>query len=1291
VASTFSDLFAGGGEMGARMQALDWSKTAVGPLEGWPHSLKTIVRIMLTSRYAMWMGWGRDLTFFCNDAYRPTLGVKHEWALGASARRVWAEIWTDIGPRAEAVLDGGGATWDEGLLLFLRRRGFPEETYHTFSYSPVPDDAGGIGGMLCVVTEDTKRTIGERRLRTLREIAAATGAGRTAAETCQRAVQSLAGNPRDLPFVLLYLTDQPGGPARLAGQAHLTVGSPAGPATVPLIAPDQADPTAAAPSPSWPFAEVAASRAALVMNDVSHRFGPVVSGPWPEPIETAMVLPLTAPGHGEPLIGFFVAGTSPRRPFDDDYRGFLELLAGQLIRAVGDARAYEEERSRAERLAELDRAKTAFFSNVSHEFRTPLTLILGPVEDALARAAPELGGEALASVYRNTVRLYKLVNSMLDFARIEAGRVDAAYQPTDLARLTTDLASVFRAAIERAGLRFTVDCPALPEPVYVDRDMWEKIVLNLLSNALKFTFEGAIEVALHPRDGQVELEVRDSGTGIPPAELPHVFTRFHRVQGGRARTHEGSGIGLALVEELVRLHGGVVRVESRLGVGTTFSVCIPRGLAHLRPDRLGADRAPAAGMLGAAPFVEEALRWLPAGPPRAAAEAAALSSPPAVAAPDRRALILLADDNADMREYLSRLLNERWRVEAVGDGAAALAAARALHPSLVLTDVMMPVLDGFGLLGALRADVETHDIPVIMLSARAGEESRVEGLQAGADDYLVKPFSARELVARVSTHLEIGRLRAAAQEGQRRLYRLFMQAPVAVAVFVEPEHRFEVANAPYCEMVGRSPLVGKTVREAFPELGGQHEVIATLDRVYRSGEPMRVTELNVPLRRAGAEVPADAFFNYVLQPLTDERGEVAGIMVVATEVTEQVQARQRMDALRQEAEQANRTKDEFLAMLGHELRNPLAPIFTALELMRLRADGDGSAQRERIVIERQVNHLARLVDDLLDVSRITSGKVQLKRQPIELAEVVGKAIEVASPILEQRQHDLIVQVPAHGLMIDGDATRLSQVVANLLTNAAKYTDPRGHIQVRAERVEQEAVLTVRDDGIGIAPAILPHIFRTFVQERQAADRAQGGLGLGLAIVRSLITLHGGSVSGQSEGTGRGSEFTVRLPIARPSAAAEPPVQEGVAVAGRSAAPAGAPAQRILVVDDNADAAVLLAEALELLGHELRIAHDGPSALLILENYLPAVAFVDIGLPVMDGYELGRRLRADPRLAGMRLVAVTGYGQESDRRRSAEAGFDEHLVKPVFLDRLEKILASAPSAPAAGTARPRAAG
>ncbi|HVZ32322.1 MAG TPA: ATP-binding protein, partial [Polyangiaceae bacterium] len=575
--------------------------------------------------------------------------------------------------------------------------------------------------------------------------------------------------------------------------------------------------------------------------------------------------------------GVLVAGSSARLIVDQAYRDFLALVASQIGTGIAGAQLLEQARARAEELARLDRAKTAFFSNVSHEFRTPLTLMLGPTEEALSSPERALSGDDLETVHRNQLRLLKLVNTLLEFSRIEAGRVQARFEPSDLAALTTDLASAFRSATMRAGLELAVHCPPLDEPIYVDPEMWEKIVLNLISNAFKFTFEGSIHVELEARDRQVELRVRDTGVGIAPEELERIFQRFQRVERAAARTFEGSGIGLALVQELVAIHGGTIQVRSQLGRGSEFLVQIPRGSAHLPAERILGPHlpGPAKTLEAAAPFVEEALRWLPHD--TAVSERADSRPTPAAA------YILVADDNADMRDYLARLLSARFRVQAVSSGDAALRAALQERPDIVLSDIMMPGLDGVQLISALRGREETRTVPVMLLSARAGDEARVDGLQAGADDYLVKPFSARELIARIDAQLVRTKLRSLEEAHARELADVFEHAPVGVAVLRGPDLVYDFANARYLDLVGGRPLLGKTIREALPELRGQG-IYELLDGVYASGKPHVGRSVRVSIQRHG-DAPEETFFDFTYQPLLDEQGRSKGITVVAVDVT----------------------------------------------------------------------------------------------------------------------------------------------------------------------------------------------------------------------------------------------------------------------------------------------------------------------------------------------------------------------------------------------------------------------
>jgi len=437
----------------------------------------------------------------------------------------------------------------------------------------------------------------------------------------------------------------------------------------------------------------------------------------------------------------------------EELRGRSREMEQEVVRRSQElAQANSGLREANARLGELDAAKTVFFSNISHEFRTPLTLLLGPLEDLLHDSAVPAAARLRAELaMRNALRLQKLVNALLDFSRLEAGRMRASYAPTDIGQATRELVGMFQSAADDAGLALRTHIPAMGEPAYVDQDMWEKIVLNLLSNAFKFTLKGHVEVQLHERADSFELVVQDTGIGIPEDQLPRVFERFYRVSESGVRSQEGSGIGLSMLQELVKLHGGQVRVQSRHGVGTTFTVSIPKGSLHLPPAYL-VQASERGSKREAQAYAEEAQRWV--APLPAPAEAPAPDSKAA-----RRPRVLVADDNADLRLYITRLLEPHYRVEAVTDGRQALERARAERPELVLSDVMMPNLDGFGLLRELRDDALTRDLPVILLSARAGDEAATDGLDAGADDYLTKPFSARELLGRVRTHLELARSR----------------------------------------------------------------------------------------------------------------------------------------------------------------------------------------------------------------------------------------------------------------------------------------------------------------------------------------------------------------------------------------------------------------------------------------------------------------------------------------------------------------------------------------------------
>ncbi len=734
--------------MGEMVSRRDWAATPLGSAEGWPLELRAMVDVVLASRFPMVFWWGPELIQIYNDAYLPIMGDKHPVALGQTARECWAEIWETIGPQIMSVHNGGLATWNEDVLLDINRHGFVGESYFTWSYSPLPHAAArnGVGGVLCTVQETTQKVIGERRILLLRDLAAFGTEAKSAEEECRVAAATLARYAKSVPFSLIYLIDDSRTAARLAAGFGIDANDvQASPATIDIHA------TIDSP---WPLREALRTESPVHVKSLERILTRVPRGPWPEPPREAVIVPIPSGIVHEPA-GFLVAGVNPRERFDERYGSFFELIAGQIAAAISSTQAYENERKRAEALAELDRAKTEFFSNISHEFRTPLTLIIGPLGQLL-RDAGAHDTQLIETAHRNALRLLKLVNTLLEFSRLEAGRSDATFVETDVASLTRDLCGLFRSAVESAGLRFTVDID-LTQHAFVDRSMWEMIILNLLSNALKFTHHGGIRLTLRACGNSVEVAVGDTGIGIPTADLPFVFERFRRVRNARSRSHEGSGIGLALVDELARLHGGTIEVSSETGKGSVFTVRIPLGREHLDPAKVAAVVRP----VPYASVVEQYLADVDSTIVRAE------ELPVRADESDKVARILLADDNGDLRAYVTRILGPHHDVVAVRNGAEALRTLRGQRFDLVVSDVMMPEMDGFALVKAIRSDPELETTPFIMLSARAGEAAAIEGLTRGADDYLVKPFSSEELLARVYAQLSAASIRERATRDLR--------------------------------------------------------------------------------------------------------------------------------------------------------------------------------------------------------------------------------------------------------------------------------------------------------------------------------------------------------------------------------------------------------------------------------------------------------------------------------------------------------------------------------------------
>ncbi|ANE50454.1 ATP-binding protein [Flavisolibacter tropicus] len=878
------EFLAGGGELGEMIRKFDWSSTPLGPFEKWPQSLRTCIRIMLTSRQPIWIGWGKDLIKFYNDPYKAIVGGKHPWALGSPASMVWKDIWRDIEPMLKQVMEKDEGTYVESQLLIMERNGYPEETYYTFSYTPIPGDDGKTEGMFCANTDDTDKIISERQLRTLTQLGKRLTDCQSNRDVIEKTIYTLQENPYDFPFALFRTIAD--GKAILERSTLLDAEQKIFPKDIHL---NSDDPVALAINMALYTGEL------QVFKNPKERLPTVPTGAWQVPPTQGIIIPIIQTGINEPY-GILSVGANPYRLLNEKYLSFITLVGDQVATAFADVHVLEEERKRSEALAEIDKAKTIFFSNISHEFRTPLTLLLGPIEEVMND--PDTIGEnkvRMDVAYRNALRMQRLVNTLLEFSRIEAGRLEGRFTKVDICSFTQELASTFRSAIEKAGMQLKFDYSAIQSDVYVDVDMWEKIVLNLISNAFKYSKEGTISISVKEVSQKILFSVTDTGVGIPQDHLSKIFDRFHRIENIQGRSQEGSGIGLAMVKELVRLHQGVIDVESTVGKGSTFTVAIPVGLDHLPENKIVKDAAAPITTRYANAFVQEAMKWIPtseselqeAGLPISSKEISLLDTPPS----DKKYKVLVADDNRDMREYLERLLSVQFEVITAVDGEDAYQKVLQHYPDLLLTDVMMPRLDGFGLLEKVRQHPDSKMIPVILLSARAGEEAKVEGLEAGADDYLVKPFSAKELLARVDANIKISKTRIAAA---KNLKDIIQQSQIATTLLQGPSFVIELANEKALELWGRSheEVINRPILQALPEIAEQGFGYL-LEDVFTTGRIHKAYEIPVELVRFGK--PELVYLNFIYQPLRNDDNKITSIIAVGLDVTEQVISRKKLE------------------------------------------------------------------------------------------------------------------------------------------------------------------------------------------------------------------------------------------------------------------------------------------------------------------------------------------------------------------------------------------------------------
>src|SRR5579862_763428 len=951
------------GKMGELVRSLDWAATPLGAPEHWSPALRTIVPILLANRFPQLLWWGPEYISIDNDAYRPILGRKHPWGLGKPVRDCWSEIWDILKPLIDTPFKGGPATWSEDIELQINRAGFIEETHFTVAHSAVPDDTapGGIGGVLATVHEITEKVVGQRRITVLRDLGARAAEARTAADACVISAAMVRPHNKDIPFALLYVVDASGTQARLAASCGSDQGSDIEPAVIHLD-------DASGESAPWPLAVAHRTGQVQVVKDLSSRFVRVPPGPWPDPPQRAAIVPIRSHAARQ-TAGFLIAGLSSRLQFDEGYQNFLELAATQIGNAIANAHVYEEERKRAEALAEIDREKTAFLSKVSHEFRTPLTLMLGPLEDALSNSLgilPPGAAASLAVSHRNALRLLKLVNTMLDFSRIEAG---------------------------------------------------------------------------------------------------------------------------------------------------------------LDPDRIGAAHDGESNSVTPAAFVEEASRWLPDEPQRDGQDA----DRPDVGAQqlNEQPRIVWADDNADMRAYVRRLLGDRFDVAAVPDGEAALEAARARKPDLVVSDVMMPKLDGLGLIRELRADPQLSEVPVILLSARAGEEARIEAMEAKADDYLIKPFSARELHALVDSHLKMSRFRREAIEAARRAER---NASLLASIVQSSDDAIVSKNIKgiiisWTQGAQRlfgytaAKVIGQSINILIPpeHVDEEPRILARLRRGERVDhfETIRVrkdgTRLNISL---------------TISPVKDPQGMVVGASKIARDITERFRQERALQVANAALHQANADLQLFAYSASHDLQEPLRALRVYSELLQQRFGGQLGQVGDEFI--RHTVEGATRMDDLLRGLRTymeVSATYNPPLEEIDAGEVLNKTLlNLQAAIEESGASITATELPR----VRMHEFQLEQLFQNLIGNAIRYRNGVPRIKIAAALQDRNWLFSVQDNGIGIEPQFKEQIFGVFKRLHTASQHP--GTGMGLAICQRIVERAGGRIWVESEPE-KGSTFYFTIPAA----------------------------------------------------------------------------------------------------------------------------------------------------------------
>ncbi|KAG8830151.1 hypothetical protein FRC17_005343 [Serendipita sp. 399] len=1272
--------------MAEMVASYPWEKTPLGPKDQWDPCLKQAVQLTLSSPYPTATWWGPDLVLIYNDAYAEMSTTKHPRIFGQKGLEAWDELWETLGPALKTCMEGNPVYKKDDLLLMSRLDNEEqplEETYHSWSWTPILGVDQKFSGVFNGTHETSSKVIAERRMNTLQLLGNRSTVAQNHEAFCQAVLSSLSDNDKDVPFAALYFTETdaplgesdeslitPHGPEihhnqpaasnltfKLSGSIGFSVDHPYLPPSVrvithPFLSPS--GPMAETELFSWPFQQAVSSREPIRVSippSVSEGIG---RRGWGDRVTHAIVMTLSSDSDAKPL-GVIILGLNTRRPFDADYSKWIDVLRSSLGSYMTGCISREEEVKRAENLSQLDAAKTALFSNASHELRTPLTLIAGPVTECLHEIKDPVLQKKLMMVSKNIDRLARLVDSLMDFSRLEAGRLEGRYSPVLFGPYVADLASVFKAVVEKAKLEYTITYDKNEtRTVFIDQDYMEKIIFNLIGNAFKYTLAGSIEVEVVYSQSTVSLIVRDAGVGIPNADLPKIWDRFHRVEA-TSRSHEGTGIGLALTKQFVQLHGGTITVASKYPSessdehGSTFTATFPLGRNHLPAARLSDDSPFTSRQTYARGIVAEAAGWRLIGDAMTPSDSdESYTSDGHKSADlnfDPSDLIIVVDDNQDMLEYIKNIFGKYCHVRPAHNGQMGLDLARKYIPQLIISDVMMPVMDGFGLVNALKEDPLLRSIPIILLTARAADSNRAEGMMSGADDFVPKPFSSRELLARANLQVQLGKRRKEMEarflERTKELQILSDLSPAGL-FRLDNERNMVLCNDRFLELSGVSP-------------GQESEWLNFVQDDYRDHVDTMLKQ-SLETRESGS---VDFVFQNGTWIKCSVRWWKHGPVGMATDMTltrlyEEALTKRAEDAeeRRKEAEERRRGQELLVDVTSHELRQPVSAVINCANVV-----------------------LGNLMQEIRQVCSILLN--EMKNKGIKHSLAFGDSIQ-----------KLGVKY------VSADKVRFGQIIINLLSNAIKFSQAsvaktidimvdvsRGPPQdesckppvdmnedlVRVndgEMVDIYVYMSVHDSGPGLQPRDLERLFQRF-QRGTNSEEVFGGSGLGLFVSRKICDLLGGRIEVDESSVGQqGSTFRFFVCMST----APPPLQ--IAPKAIDSQPATNIVLRVLIAEDNQINRKILSRQLKANNCTTVLAVNGAEAVDAVlqagEETFDCI-LMDCEMPVMSGLEATkelRRLESFGQIPPQRIIALTGNARSEQVKNALDSGMDE-VMSHVF--------------------------